>query len=63
MLLRNQGKQGRQEPASRISIMEVTGGLDVSDFQGMVGLLEKTGKKSRGNGIGNTFEDFAAKWS
>lgn len=37
--------------------------VDVSDFQGMVNLLENRRKKSRENGIGNIFEDFAAKGS
>lgn len=43
--------------------MEVPGGLGVSDFQGMVNLLENRRKKSRENGTGNIFEDFAAKGS
>lgn len=44
-----------REPIPRIGIMEVTGGLDVSDFQGRVGLSENGRKKSRENVTGNNF--------
>lgn len=41
------GKVGDQELTPRISSMEVADGLDVSGFQGMVGLGERKEEKSR----------------
>lgn len=41
------GKLGDRELTPRMSSMEVAGGLDVSGFQGMVGLGERKEEKSR----------------
>lgn len=60
VLLRGRGK-GDQEPTPTVSRREVTGGLGVSDFQGVVGLSENGRKKSGADGTDDASEDFAAK--
>lgn len=52
-----------QELTPRISSTEVTDGLYVSGFQGMVGLGETGRGKAEKVGIDNTFGHFAAKGS